>query len=89
MQDYCDWCYGALTDHDRGTYFNEFLNQVDAYACWTCIRTGRVLEPPESLEVPDATLSEAWKTAAIAIYDQDSNGDALRLLRLAAGFDAT
>jgi hypothetical protein len=82
VQDYCDWCYGTLTDQDRAEYFNQFLNQVDAYACSSCIRSGRVLDPPDSLEVPP----DAWRTAAVAIFDQDSNGDALELLRRAAGF---
>ena len=76
-----------LTDRDRGEYFNLFLNQVDAYACSSCIRSGRVLNPPDSLEISDTMPPDAWKTAAVAIFDQDSNGDALRLLRQAAGFD--
>jgi hypothetical protein len=88
VQDYCDWCYGTLTDRDREEYFNLFLNQVDAYACSSCIRSGRVLNPPDSLEIPDTMPPDAWKTAAVAIFDQDSNGDALRLLRQAAGFDS-
>lgn len=82
VQDYCDWCYRTLTGQDRAEYFNQFLNQVDAYACSSCIRSGRVLDPPDSLEVPP----DAWRTAAIAIFDQDSKGDALELLRRAAGF---
>jgi hypothetical protein len=86
VQDYCDWCYGMLTDQDRSEYFNQFLNQVDAYACSSCIRNGRVLDPPDSLQVPDTIPPDTWCTAAVAIFDQDSNGDALELLRNAAGF---
>ena len=86
VQDYCDWCYGKLSPQDRAEYFNRFLSQVDAYACSSCIRSGRVLDPPESLEVSDTMPSDAWRTAAVAIFDQDSNGDALELLRKAAGF---
>jgi hypothetical protein len=87
MQDYCDWCYGTLTAQDRAEYFNLFFIQVDACACSLCIRSGRVLDPPESMEGTDTIQPDAWRTAAVAIYDQDSDGIALRLLRQAAGFD--
>ena len=86
MQDHCDWCYGKLTDQDRAKYSNQFLNQVDVYACSSCIRSGRVLDPPESLEMPDTMPPDAWWTAAVALFDQDSNGDTLALFRQATGF---
>ena len=83
MQDYCDWCFGTLTDRDRREPFNELLNQVEAYACSVCIRGGRVLKPPESLESPP----DAWEAATVAVYDGDPQ--ALAMLRRAAGFDAS
>jgi hypothetical protein len=87
MQEYCDWCYGTLSERDRAQYFNSFLSQVDVFACSSCIRSGRVLSPPESLETPDTVPRGAWRAAAVALYNHDSKGNALALLRMAAGFD--
>ena len=80
VQDYCDWCFAKRTDKDRRAPANELLNQVEAYACWECLSKGRILTPPESLDVdPDE-----WEAAVLAIYDGDRR--ALDLLRQAAGF---
>jgi len=87
VQDYCDWCFATLTDRDRGEYFNRFLTQVAADACSSCIRSGRVLDPPDSLDVSEMPTPDAWRVAALAIFDQDAKGEALQLLRRAAGFD--
>ena len=80
MQEYCDWCFGTLTQEDRTRPANELLNQVDAYACSRCLREGRVLVPPESLD----TAPDVWKLAVVAVYDGDPN--ALAMLRQAAGY---
>lgn len=86
-QSYCDWCFAELTASDRAELFNGYLNEVDAYACSRCIRVGRVLQPPDSLEV-DEEQRAAWEAGAVAIYDGQVQDRILPLLRQAAGFDA-
>jgi hypothetical protein len=80
VQDYCDWCSARLTEQDRGKPANQLLGQVDAATCSQCLTSGRVLNPPNSLDArPDV-----WQTAVVAVYEGDPN--ALVMLRQAAGY---
>lgn len=50
VQDYCDWCYGPLTDDDRQASIARGLAREDAQACAACLKQGRVSSPPDGWE---------------------------------------
>ncbi|WP_250442487.1 hypothetical protein [Actinotalea sp. C106] len=47
VQDYCDWCYGPLTDHSRTRSRWLGLSIEDAWACAECLQAGRYRVPPD------------------------------------------
>ena len=86
VQDYCDWCYGPLTEAvvDSVT-LNRFLKQAEAYACPRCVESRAVLAPPESMDLSDEQGGdESWRTAVEALLRGDES--ALPELLRVAGY---
>ena len=47
IQDYCDWCFGALVERARARSRWLGLAAEDAWACSDCLEAGRYREPPD------------------------------------------
>lgn len=47
VQDYCDWCFGPLTEPARARSRWLGLASEDAWACSDCLGVGRYQQPPE------------------------------------------
>ncbi|MGH3690065.1 MAG: hypothetical protein ACRDT7_07915 [Microbacterium sp.] len=47
VQDYCDWCFGALTEPARARSRWLGLATEDAWACSECLGAGRYRLPPD------------------------------------------
>ncbi|MBO0921988.1 hypothetical protein J1G42_14275 [Cellulomonas sp. zg-ZUI222] len=56
VQDYCDWCFGALTDPARARSRWLGLAAEDAWACADCLAAGRYRVPPDGWAGPE----EEW-----------------------------
>lgn len=53
VQDYCDWCFGALTETSRARSRWLGLATEDAWACMDCLEAGRYRVPPEGWDGPE------------------------------------
>lgn len=53
VQDYCDWCFGALTDPARARSRWLGLVTEDAWACADCLAAGRYRVPPDGWAGPE------------------------------------
>ena len=56
VQDYCDWCFGALTATARARSRWLGLATEDAWACSDCLEAGRYRVPPDGWDGP----AEEW-----------------------------
>lgn len=56
VQDYCDWCFGALSEPSRARSRWLGLSIESAWACSDCLDVGRYRQPPDGWEGP----SEEW-----------------------------
>jgi hypothetical protein len=56
VQDYCDWCFGALTKPARERSRWLGLAAEDAWACSDCLEAGRYRLPPDGW----AGAEEEW-----------------------------
>lgn len=86
VQDYCDWCYGPLTEAVVDSVpLNRFLNQAEAYVCPRCVESRAVLAVPESMDLaeePDG--HDAWRAAVESLLEGDES--ALPELLRVAGY---
>jgi hypothetical protein len=88
---YCDCCYGRLSPSDLTTPLGVALAYVDAAACSKCVRAGRVLLPPESLDLDDVFIdgATAWQLAVATLSTgQEGHQAAALLIRQVAGYEA-
>lgn len=85
-QDFCDWCYGPLSDRSRMRSRWLGLSIEDAWACVTCLQAGRYQVPPDGWDGPleewlardEYLLSEDDRTAIVNALNEVLNGrDAL------------
>ncbi len=49
-QVYYDWCYGPIDAVDRQRSDDVGTDEADAWACVSCIESGRIYQPPDSWE---------------------------------------
>jgi hypothetical protein len=49
-QDYCDWCYGPVSDDDRRRAHDLGIDAESSWACQKCLDSGRVGHPPDEWE---------------------------------------
>jgi hypothetical protein len=66
-QDYCDWCYGWLSDGDRRRSRALGLPLEASWACGRCLDAGRYRRPPDGWDGP----VEEWLARNVFVFTDE------------------